>query len=108
MKKQRSKVALVTTPTGWCFSLDAYKDNFVSMSDEVRGKVVRPNAECTNGYVHIVDTVMIDDSPVWAVAQSSATPSPVVSNNFTLLTIASTLTLVLSTKFFLASHFVRG
>jgi len=90
------------------FSLDAYKDNFVSMSDEVRGKVVRPNAECTNGYVHIVDTVMIDDSPVWAVAQSSATPSLVVSNNLTLLTIASTLALVLSTQFFWATHFVRG
>jgi len=74
----------------------------------VRGKVVRPNAECTNGYVHIVDTVMIDDSPVWAVAQSSATPSLVVSNNLTLLTIASTLALVLSTQFFWASHFVRG
>ena len=50
------------------FSLDAYKDNYVAMSDQVRAKVVRPNGECTNGYVHVVDTVMLDDSPVWAVA----------------------------------------
>ena len=63
------------------------------MSDEVRGKVVRPNGECINGYVHVVDTVMIDDSPVWAVAQSSTTPSQMVSNNFILLTLASTLAL---------------
>lgn len=56
------------------FSLDAYKDNYVAMNDQVRGKVVRPNGECTNGYVHVVDTVMLDDSPVWAVAAASSAP----------------------------------
>merc|ERR1712029_82978 len=53
------------------FTLDAYKDNFVSMNEDVRGKVVRPNGECLNGYVHVVDTVMLDDSPMWAVAAES-------------------------------------
>lgn len=30
---------------------------------EVKGKVIRPNVECTNGIIHVVDTVFIDNSP---------------------------------------------
>ena len=58
---------------------DAYKDNFVAMDgvnegdqDKVRGKAVRPNIECTDGYIHMVDTVMFDDTPPWAVIASKA------------------------------------
>ena len=51
---------------------DAYKDNFVAMNEAVRGKVIRPNIECTNGYIHLVDTVMIDDAPPYAVIANVA------------------------------------
>ena len=41
----------------------AYKDSFVVMTEaeNVRAQVVRPNIECLDGYIHLVDTVMIDD-----------------------------------------------
>ena len=48
---------------------DAYKDNFVAWKD-IQGKVLRPNLECTNGYIHLTDTVMIDDTPPWAVGSA--------------------------------------
>ena len=54
------------------FNLNAYKDNYVSMNDQVRAKVIRPNGECVNGYVHLVDTVMLDDAPVWAVGAANS------------------------------------
>ena len=57
--------------------LDAYKDNFVALTDgeKVRGKVVRPNIECIDGYIHVTDTVMLDDSPPWtAIAGASKIP----------------------------------
>jgi hypothetical protein len=38
---------------------------------EIQGKVLRPNMECTNGYIHVVDTVMIDDTPPWAVGAAA-------------------------------------
>ena len=40
------------------------------MNDQVRAKVIRPNIECTNGYIHLIDTVMLDDSPPYAVIAS--------------------------------------
>ena len=48
---------------------DAYKDNYVTMLDveNIRAKIIRPNIECLDGYIHIVDTVMIDDAPPWTV-----------------------------------------
>jgi len=51
---------------------DAYKEWFVSLgpSGDIQGKVVRPNIQCTNGYIHLVDTVMVDDTPVWAVGEA--------------------------------------
>ena len=60
-------------------SFDAYKDWFVSWGPgaKIKGKVVRPNIECTNGYIHLVDTVMIDASPPWTVA--AASPAPTLS-----------------------------
>ena len=56
----------------------AYNDYYISWEEScrrsfdpkcspVKGKIVRPNIECTNGYIHIVDTVMLDDSPPWLV-----------------------------------------
>ena len=38
-----------------------------------QGRVVRPNIECTNGYIHLVETVMLDSSPPWAVTSSALT-----------------------------------
>ena len=35
--------------------------------------MIRPNIECTNGIIHTIDTVMIDDAPPWAVGRA-ATP----------------------------------
>ena len=40
------------------------------MNEQVRAKVIRPNIECTNGYIHLIDTVMLDDSPPYAVIAS--------------------------------------
>ena len=60
------------------FNLGAYKENHVKLhtagqtghgspNDKVRAKVVRPNIECTDGYIHIIDTAMIDDTPPWTI-----------------------------------------
>merc|ERR1712088_250295 len=38
----------------------------------VGGRVIRPNIECTNGYIHIIDTVMLDNSPPWQAFPVSA------------------------------------
>ena len=46
------------------FCLSAgYKDSFVVMreAENVRAQIVRPNIECVDGYIHLIDTVMIDD-----------------------------------------------
>jgi hypothetical protein len=32
---------------------------------------VRPNIECTNGIIHTVDTVFIDDAPPWTVGRAA-------------------------------------
>ena len=51
-----------------------YTSNFIKPSTpfiSVQGKIVRPNIECTNGYIHLVDTVMMDDSPPWTVLADS-------------------------------------
>lgn len=46
-------------------------------SEKVQAKVVRPNIECSDGYIHLVDTAMIDDTPPWTVvASKSASNSP--------------------------------
>ena len=56
------------------------------------GKIVRPNIECTNGYIHLVDTVMMDDSPPWTVlAASTATSSPFFSTTFLILLLITYL-----------------
>ena len=59
---------------------DAYKDNFVNLNDFVRGKVVRPNIQCTNGYIHLVDTVMLDDAKPWVVIANGGNRAVVVSS----------------------------
>ena len=61
--------------------LDAYKDNFVALTDgdKVRGKVFRPNIECIDGYIHMTDTVMLDDSPPWtAISSDAEIPKPLI------------------------------
>ena len=35
--------------------------------NKIQAKSIRPNIECTNGIIHLVDTVLIDDSPPWVV-----------------------------------------
>ena len=35
-----------------------------------QGKIIRPNIECTNGIIHLVDTVMMDDQLEWAPVSS--------------------------------------
>jgi hypothetical protein len=64
---------------------DAYKDWFVSWGpgNKIQGRVVRPNIECTNGYIHLVDTVMLDASPPWTVA--SGAPAAFASSLLGLL-----------------------
>ena len=39
--------------------------------NEKQARVIRPNIECTNGIIHTIDTVMIDDAPPWAVGKAS-------------------------------------
>jgi len=46
---------------------DTCRNSFDPKCKGIKGRIVRPNIECTNGYIHIVDTVMLDDSPPWAV-----------------------------------------
>ena len=38
---------------------------------EKQAKVIRPNIECTNGIIHTIDTVMIDDAPPWALGRAA-------------------------------------
>ena len=40
--------------------------------NKVRGKLIRPNIECTDGYIHLVDTAMLDDAPPWTVTAGQA------------------------------------
>ncbi len=39
----------------------------MSWGEKVTAKVLRPNVECTNGIIHLVDHVFIDDAPPWTV-----------------------------------------
>ena len=50
---------------------DAYKDNYVTWNEK-QARVIRPNIECTNGIIHTIDTVMIDDAPPWAVGRAAS------------------------------------
>ena len=50
-----------------------------------QGKIVRPNIECTNGYIHLVDTVMMDESPPWTVLAASSTISSTSLTTFLLI-----------------------
>jgi len=60
-------------------SLDAYKDQLVTWLDRKGEKVsataVRPNVECTNGIIHVVDRVFIDDAPPWTVGAAGGGPA---------------------------------
>ena len=46
--------------------------NYQEDGEKVRGKIVRPNIECTDGYIHLVDTAMLDNSPPWTLMQSGS------------------------------------
>ncbi|CAB4066816.1 FAS1 [Lepeophtheirus salmonis] len=55
----------------------AYRDHIVKWEGDINAKVLRPNLECTNGYIHLIDTVLIDDAPPWVLmsyVSSSSTP----------------------------------
>ena len=39
---------------------------------EVTAEVIQPNIECTNGVIHLVDKVFIDDAPPWTVGAANA------------------------------------
>jgi len=56
---------------------NAYKEWYVSWQG-VKAKIIRPNIEVTNGYIHLVDTVLIDDSPAWSVLSVSCKMSSVL------------------------------
>ena len=62
------------------------------MNEAVRAKVVRPNIECTNGYIHLIDTVMLDDAPPYTVIANKATGA---SAYYTKLLCSFQLTLFL-------------
>jgi hypothetical protein len=68
-------------------AFDAYKEWFVSWgpASKIKGKIVRPNIECTNGYIHLVDTVMMDESPPWTVLAASSTVSSTSSTTLLLI-----------------------
>jgi len=68
-------------------AFDAYKEWFVSWgpAGKIKGKIVRPNIECTNGYIHLVDTVMMDDSPPWTVLAASTAASSTYSTALLLI-----------------------
>ena len=40
--------------------------------EKVGGKAIRPNIECTDGYIHLVDTAMLDNAPPWTILSSAA------------------------------------
>ena len=65
----------------------------VNGEKSVRAKVVRPNIECTDGYIHIIDTALIDDAPPWTIlanqVQKLQTPSILI-----IMTILSVLALL--------------
>ncbi|XP_023335433.1 fasciclin-1 [Eurytemora carolleeae] len=58
------------------FQFNAYKDWYVSW-DKIKGKVVRPNIECINGYIHLVDTVMMDERQIFEFPMTSGNSRPV-------------------------------
>jgi len=68
-------------------AFDAYKEWFVSWgpASKIKGKIVRPNIECTNGYIHLVDTVMMDESPPWTVLAASSAVSATSSTTLLLI-----------------------
>merc|ERR1712062_667305 len=61
--------------------------NFGQNCQPVKGRIVRPNIECTNGYIHIVDTVMLDDSPPWLTFGDSAVGEASHRSRLDLLTL---------------------
>lgn len=66
------------------------------MNEQVRAKVIRPNIECTNGYIHLVDTVMLDDSPPYKVIANGAPgiSCPTFQTIYTIMLILSLLNYV--------------
>ena len=67
---------------------DAYKEQYVKWK-ETTTKVVRPNIECTNGIIHLVDKVFIDNSPPWTVGSSA--PSILSSLLIVMLSVIAAL-----------------
>merc|ERR1712029_774922 len=113
-RSTRSTTQAVSTETGLLkFSsvgtnqFSAYNEWYVSWSEScrsnfdptctpIKGKIVRPNIECTNGYIHIVDTVMLDDSPPWTLLSSAG--AKVVCHQQKLTLFLAVLTWLLVTR----------
>ena len=66
------------------------------MNEAIRGKVIRPNIECTNGYIHLIDTVMLDDSPPYAVIANVAIGSSKYAIELVCIIKMTVITLLLT------------
>jgi len=76
--------------------LDGCRTSYDGTCKGIKGRIVRPNIECTNGYIHIVDTVMMDDSPPWTVLSSAG--AKVVCHQQKLTLFLAVLTWLLVTR----------
>jgi len=83
------------------FQLSAYKENHVTLHSgimngekSVRAKVVRPNIECTDGYIHIIDTALIDDAPPWTILANQVQKLQTTPSILIIMTILSVLALL--------------
>jgi len=49
--------------------------------EKVTATAARPNVECMNGIIHVIDRVFIDDAPPWTVG-AAATIEPTMILTF--------------------------
>ena len=83
------------------FFVGAYKENHVTLHSgmtngekSVRAKVVRPNIECTDGYIHVIDTALIDDAPPWTILANQVQKLQTTPSILIIMTILSVLALL--------------
>ena len=61
---------------------------------ESTAKVLRPNLECTNGVIHLIDTVFIDDAPPWTIGMATR-----FTVQLQLISVSVTLSLLMAQLF---------
>jgi len=82
--------------------LNAYKEFYVGwgrkavsshgiVTPKVKGKIVRPNLECINGIIHLVDTVMMNDEVEMRASTTSGSSSLVSALLILLLPFINTV-----------------